>query len=359
MEYIKYGDMFDFINKKSKCKLNIDDARKIFCQLISCIEYCHGNLISHRDIKLENILIFDEENLLIKITDFGLSNYIKVDSLHNTACGSLEYAAPEIINGENYNPMKSDIWSMGVVLYCMVTGNFPWSSSLEKKNFLLTDVTEIKNHKIYNTIGDEKLKDLLSKIFVPASERISINELKKHVWLANYVIPSYLPIREPLREIYLIIIDKIVSLGFKPESIFMSIYNNLNTQETAIYNLLKDKLESKLDKPQILQNNRRINHTNSDHSLNYGYRSSLPIKEPLWKIDLIIINKIVSFGFKPENIFMSIYNNLNTQETEIYNLLKDKAESKSGKSQILKNNGRINHTNSDHSLTYGHRTSLE
>jgi serine/threonine protein kinase len=236
MEYIKHGDLFDLVAEKQT--LNYDDAKKIFSQLVSAIEYCHGNLVAHRDIKLENVLVSNMEELSIILADFGLSNYIKLNTLHNTLCGSVQYCAPEIINRDKYNPIKSDIWSMGVVLYCMVSGGFPF----DIKQMINNSTTYV--YDTYNIL-DNNLNDLLSKIFVPASERITINGIKNHPWLSGYTIPSYLPVRAAVQEINLILVDKIVSLGFEPNEILLSLYNNSNTQETAIYHLLMEKIGKK------------------------------------------------------------------------------------------------------------------
>jgi len=234
MEYVKRGDLFEHIKEK-KC-LCIEAAKKIFRQLISCIEYCHGNLIVHRDIKLENILIADRD-LTIKLTDFGLSNFINTNSKHKTACGSLEYCAPEIMEGDPYNPIKVDIWSMGVVLYCMVVGMMPWTCTREN---MMRHICRFE----YNVdkILDPVLKDLISKIFVPAEHRISLKQIKNHPWLSYDVLPSYLPPRAPLKEINLILVDKIVSLGFDKTDVLLALYENHTVQETAIYHLLIERV---------------------------------------------------------------------------------------------------------------------
>ena len=84
----------------------------------------HQNLISHRDLKPENILI--DSNNLIKIGDFGLSNLMKDGKLLKTACGTPNYAAPEIVGERKYEGTSVDIWSCGVILYALLVGSLPF-----------------------------------------------------------------------------------------------------------------------------------------------------------------------------------------------------------------------------------------
>lgn len=107
-------------------------ARKWFFQLASAIEYLKRNRIAHRDIKIDNILIDHHQN--IKLCDFGFSKLIEGNSSSNsiiseqstTYCGSIAYCAPEILLRTPYDPWKSDVWSLGVVLYKMVVGVMPF-----------------------------------------------------------------------------------------------------------------------------------------------------------------------------------------------------------------------------------------
>lgn len=92
MELASKGELYDFIQNN---EITEEQAKFYFRQIISGVEYVHQNLISHRDLKPENILI--DSNNLIKIGDFGLSNLMKDGKLLKTACGSPNYAAPEIV----------------------------------------------------------------------------------------------------------------------------------------------------------------------------------------------------------------------------------------------------------------------
>lgn len=122
MEYAKVGELSDYIEKKDK--LSEKESCKLFQQLISAVEYLHKLGCAHRDIKPSNILL--DENLDLKLIDFGLGNLYSNGEKLNTACGSPCYAAPEIISGQDYDPIQVDVWSSGITLYCMTVGCLPF-----------------------------------------------------------------------------------------------------------------------------------------------------------------------------------------------------------------------------------------
>jgi serine/threonine protein kinase len=124
MEYCSGGDLLTAV--QSRKFFNESDCCTILLDVLQALHYLHQHSISHRDLKLENILL--SESGTAKIADFGLSHHIARDGLLGTPCGSIEYSAPEILRGEHYDGRKVDIWSLGVVLYAMYMGGMPWSS---------------------------------------------------------------------------------------------------------------------------------------------------------------------------------------------------------------------------------------
>ena len=112
-EHVEGKEFMEYLTKKGKLKEN--EACKFYHQIISGLEYLHQCGIAHRDFKPENILM-SNDNTILKIIDFGLSNTYKNNQLLKTACGSPCYAPPEMIQEQSYNGALSDIWSSGIIL---------------------------------------------------------------------------------------------------------------------------------------------------------------------------------------------------------------------------------------------------
>ena len=173
MEYCEMGELFNYILKKRK--LNENESAYYFFQLIKGLEYIHSKKIVHRDLKPENLLI-NKKNIL-KIIDFGLSNYNKNNELLCTPCGSPCYASPEMIAGKKYDGNSIDIWSSGIILFIMLCGYLPFegqNNDILFKNIMICKV-EYPKYLSYTSIN------LLKKILVPyPEERISLLEIKTH-----------------------------------------------------------------------------------------------------------------------------------------------------------------------------------
>jgi len=145
------------------------------------VHYIHKLGICHRDLKPENLLIDFDGSL--KVVDFGLSNMYEQGNTLKTACGSPCYAAPEMIAGNRYHGLKSDIWSCGVVLYAMLCGFLPFEDQKTSNLYKKILSAEYSLPKFLSSDA----KDIIQKIFVTDPEkRITIEELRLHRWYKLY-----------------------------------------------------------------------------------------------------------------------------------------------------------------------------
>ena len=138
----------------------------------------------------------DESNPVIKITDMGLSKLVDLGSVLRTYCGTPQYIAPEIVKGagkeDSCYTMKVDVWSLGVILYILVSGTPPFSDDKPGVRVKLRDQILTANYTFYSNIFDPlsaELKDLITKCLkVEPEERISAEEILNHPWLQDQAI---------------------------------------------------------------------------------------------------------------------------------------------------------------------------
>lgn len=176
MEYLSGGDMFSYLVNHGR--MTEAEARRPFQQLVSALQHCHQRGIVHRDLKLPNLLL--DANMNIKLTDFGLSNKCDESGILDTICGTLPYAAPELLRGQSYSGPALDVWSLGVVLYSMVTGCRP---------FVGEDVREMREQILRGQYPippylSLEIRALLQKmIALNPSDRGTLSDLMRHPWV--------------------------------------------------------------------------------------------------------------------------------------------------------------------------------
>ncbi|CAI2367388.1 unnamed protein product [Moneuplotes crassus] len=129
MEYCEGGELFDKLTSKEK-KFTEQDAAKIMRKLFHAISHCHAQGITHRDLKPENIMFNKKSNdeiSEVKIIDFGLSQQNQGEKM-NLICGTPYYVAPEVFDNNGYGS-ECDIWSLGVIMYILLSGYLPFHGS--------------------------------------------------------------------------------------------------------------------------------------------------------------------------------------------------------------------------------------
>ena len=234
MEYCEGKELFDYIVKRKH--LTEKEACRFFQQIINGVEYLHLNNITHRDLKPENLLLTNKKR--IKISDFGLST--KTNSYYDfltTPCGTPSYAPPEMLRGDEYSGIYSDIWSCGIILYTMLVGNLPCA---ESKEYLIYECI-IKHNYEYPSYLSEAVKDLLEKILkVNPQERIGFEQIKKHPWF-NIINPRLRP--GIIMGVHKIPIDDnilnvVKNYDYKIEDVKYSVENSLYDDKTTIYYLI-------------------------------------------------------------------------------------------------------------------------
>ncbi|RNA17829.1 SNF-related serine threonine- kinase, partial [Brachionus plicatilis] len=174
------GDMYDYIMKHSH-GLDEDQAKLYFSQIVDAVKYCHGLRVVHRDLKPENVVFFQQSGQ-VKLTDFGFSNIYEPDSKLLTSCGSLAYSAPEILLGDSYYAPPVDIWSLGVILYMLVTGRAPFQEANDSETLMM--ILDCKYHLPDHLSA--QCSDLICRMLVrDPGERATLDQIRCHQWLAN------------------------------------------------------------------------------------------------------------------------------------------------------------------------------
>ncbi|XP_077143744.1 serine/threonine-protein kinase MARK2 isoform X8 [Ranitomeya variabilis] len=241
MEYASGGEVFDYLVAHGRMKEK--EARAKFRQIVSAVQYCHQKFIVHRDLKAENLLLDSDMN--IKIADFGFSNEFTFGNKLDTFCGSPPYAAPELFQGKKYDGPEVDVWSLGVILYTLVSGSLPFDGQNLKE--LRERVLRGKYRIPFYMSTD--CENLLKKFLIlNPSKRGTLEQIMRDRWmnvgheddeLKPYIepVPDY---KDPKRT------ELMVTMGYTREEIQDSLINQKYNEVMATYLLLGYK-SSELD----------------------------------------------------------------------------------------------------------------
>ena len=306
MEYCNGGELFNYIVEKEK--LGQNEASMFFYQLINALDYIHSLGIAHRDLKPENLLLV--ENKIIKIIDFGLSNYFNGEKNLETPCGSPSYASPEIIKGEAYNGFYIDIWASGIIMFAMLCGYLPFdddeevedeenegNSSEENNRRRSANSSNVSNESeksedneiLFQRILEGKLDfpsyltpeavDLMKKILVvDPTKRIQIKDIKKHKFYLigekNFLLNQNVSKQKKIKNIKEIE-EEINEMNNNED-------NSVNDEDDILNSLSKDLIHSIMD-----------NLNNKNESTNSINNSKInPIKHDIKNIKKIHTNVV-------------------------------------------------------------------
>uniref|UniRef100_A0A672S8Y1 non-specific serine/threonine protein kinase n=1 Tax=Sinocyclocheilus grahami TaxID=75366 RepID=A0A672S8Y1_SINGR len=241
MEYASGGEVFDYLVAHGRMKEK--EARAKFRQIVSAVQYCHQKCIVHRDLKAENLLLDADMN--IKIADFGFSNEFTMGNKLDTFCGSPPYAAPELFQGKKYDGPEVDVWSLGVILYTLVSGSLPFDGQNLKE--LRERVLRGKYRIPFYMSTD--CENLLKKFLIlNPTKRGSLEQIMKDRWMNvghedDELKPYFEPqpdYKDPRRT------DIMLQMGFSQEEIEESLIKQKYNEVMATY-LLLDYRNSELD----------------------------------------------------------------------------------------------------------------
>ncbi|KXN82930.1 Serine/threonine-protein kinase ppk16 [Leucoagaricus sp. SymC.cos] len=172
------GELFDYLVEKSR--LSEDETRVIFGQLCLAVAYLHEVGIVHRDLKLENVLL--DEHCRIKLGDFGFTREYDRNAFMETFCGTTGYAAPEMLQRKRYQGPEVDVWSLGIILYCLLTGTLPFDDD---------DEAVMREKIVQGDFEDPawlslEARDLTKKILEKdTSKRATIPQILAHPWFTT------------------------------------------------------------------------------------------------------------------------------------------------------------------------------
>ncbi|KAG4090790.1 Pkinase-domain-containing protein [Neocallimastix lanati (nom. inval.)] len=188
-EFAQGGELFDRIVELGYYTENM--ARKTMNELLNAINYLHSQDIIHRDLKPENLLLNSQEsNIDIKVADFGLASIDK-NMLLQTSCGTLTYAAPEILNNERYGK-PVDLWATGVICYILLSGYPPFGgdSDYEIYNSVVNCIFKYFSPE-WDEISDNA-KDFINRLLtIDPLKRMSAKEALEHPWISTEVTDSF------------------------------------------------------------------------------------------------------------------------------------------------------------------------
>ncbi|XP_063697247.1 serine/threonine-protein kinase grp [Culicoides brevitarsis] len=181
LEYASGGELFDRI--EPDVGMNPADAQRYFRQLLSGVEYLHEKGIAHRDLKPENLLLDEHDN--IKISDFGMATMFRMkgrERLLTTKCGTLPYVAPEVLS-KPYAAVPADIWSCGIILVTLLSGELPWDQPTTNCiEYLAWESNNYQSRSPWTKLNTLAISLLRKILAVEPEQRLTLSNIMQHRW---------------------------------------------------------------------------------------------------------------------------------------------------------------------------------
>ncbi|ESO87773.1 hypothetical protein LOTGIDRAFT_166364 [Lottia gigantea] len=190
-ELLRGGELLSRIKKKKN--FSETEASDIMCQLVKAVEFMHSKGVVHRDLKPENLIFEDDSDKAeIKIIDFGFARLNPENQMLNTPCFTLPYAAPEVLrqatNKDHGYDESCDLWSLGVILYTMLSGKAPFRA--QSKDDTASAIMEKIKGGVFNlsssdwqSVSDQAKKLIKGLLTVEPRKRLTMVDLLKNEWL--------------------------------------------------------------------------------------------------------------------------------------------------------------------------------
>lgn len=242
MEYVEGADLFERIVGHADKRYGEAEGRAIFSQLAEAIEYCHRHRVIHRDLKPENVMVCLDGS--IKLIDFGFANMYHPRGYLETNCGSPLYAAPEIVQGVRYVGPEVDVWSLGVILFAILTGTLPFEDE-QLKGLYAKICAGAYTIPSFLSAG---ARDLIRKMLcVDPLKRLTIEQVASHPWVHHLSLPPRVPLHPrpiPVAHPNEQVLQMMVSFGFGnvDETRFI-VATDPDDPATSIYHLLEERQE--------------------------------------------------------------------------------------------------------------------
>uniref|UniRef100_H3CWD7 non-specific serine/threonine protein kinase n=1 Tax=Tetraodon nigroviridis TaxID=99883 RepID=H3CWD7_TETNG len=244
MELCPGGNLMNRIYDKKR--LDERETQKYIRQLVLAVEHLHRAGVVHRDLKIENLLLDEQDN--IKLIDFGLSNCAGIlgySDPFSTQCGSPAYAAPELLSRKKYGP-KVDVWSIGVNMYAMLTGTLPFTVEPFSLRALHQKMVDKEMNPLPPSLSTAAIC-LLKKLLEPdPNKRPNIHQVMADSWLqlANKNTGAPYLNRIHIEEInQTVLMHMTEKMNYKHSEVLSAVLTNRACHTLAVYFLLNKKMK--------------------------------------------------------------------------------------------------------------------